>query len=81
MIREDEKNRRDFLKNLAVAGGVVAAAPAVAQAACTPSPTSAEVSNAAYDADATASLVQTYRLTAMDLAVLIDRLPVKPVPW
>ena len=44
-------------------------------------PTSAEVANAAYDADATLRLVQTYRLTAVDLAHLIDRLPVKPVPW
>ena len=44
-------------------------------------PTSAEVASAAYDADATLRLVQTYRLTAVDLAHLIDRLPVKPVPW
>lgn len=86
MIRDDEKNRRDFLKNLAVAGGLVAAAPVVAEAAtaaapCAPQPTSAEVSNAAYDPNLTYQLVQKYRLTATDLSQLIDRLPVKPVPW
>jgi hypothetical protein len=87
MIRDDEKNRRDFLKNLAVAGGLMAAAPAAAEAAtaapapCAPHPTSAEVANAAYNASLTYQLVQNYRLTAMDVAGLIDRLPVKPVPW
>jgi hypothetical protein len=44
-------------------------------------PTSAEVSAAAYDVEATLRLVQDYGLTAVDLAHLIDRLPVKPVPW
>jgi hypothetical protein len=44
-------------------------------------PTSAEISSAAYDVDATLRLVQAYRLTAVELAHLIDRLPVKPVPW
>jgi hypothetical protein len=101
MIRDDEKNRRDFLKNLALAGGAIAAAPAIAAAdngggsgstgaikaeavaPCAPAtlPSSAEVSAAAYDSVETYRLVQTYRLTAMDLAELVDNLPVKPVPW
>ena len=44
-------------------------------------PSSEEVSKAAFDADKTAELVQKYRLSAVELAQLIDRLPVKPVPW
>ena len=44
-------------------------------------PTSEEVSRAAFDAKRTAELVSKYRLTAVEIAQLLDRLPVKPVPW
>ena len=44
-------------------------------------PSSDEVSKAAYDAEETAKLVKKYRLSAVELAQLIDRLPVAPVPW
>jgi len=44
-------------------------------------PSSDELSKAAYDADKTAELVKKYRLSAVELSQLIDRLPVAPVPW
>ncbi len=44
-------------------------------------PSSEEVSRAAFDAEETIKLVQKYRLSAVELAQLIDRLPVAPVPW
>ncbi|MEA3273760.1 MAG: hypothetical protein U9Q81_00350 [Pseudomonadota bacterium] len=44
-------------------------------------PTAEEVSKAAYDPKLTLRLVEQYKLSAVDLANLLDRLPVKPVPW
>lgn len=44
-------------------------------------PSSDEVSRAAFDADRTAELVQKYRLSAVELSQLLDRLPAEPVPW
>ncbi|WP_428266349.1 hypothetical protein [Haliangium sp.] len=44
-------------------------------------PTSDEVSAAAYDVEKTADLVSRYQLTAVEIAQLLDRLTVKPVPW
>lgn len=86
-----DMKRRDFLKTMALAGGAVAAAPMVGAATggsmrdelatARTLPTSDEISKAAYDVDLTVKLAQDYRLTAVDIAQLIDRLPVKPVPW
>lgn len=44
-------------------------------------PTSDEVSAAAHSPERTLEIVQKYKLSAVDVAQLLDRLAVKPVPW
>lgn len=44
-------------------------------------PNADEVSAAAHSPERTLDLVQKYKLSAVDVAQLLDRLVVKPVPW
>lgn len=44
-------------------------------------PTSKEIMEAAYSVEGTLKLVNDYKLTAAELAELLNRLPTKAVPW
>ena len=46
-----------------------------------PMPSSEEVARAAHDWERTLKLVNEYKLTAVELSELLNRLPTKAVPW
>ena len=44
-------------------------------------PSSKEVADAAHSSELTLKLVSDYKLTAIELSELLNRLPIKAVPW